>query len=478
MPRQILALLAIVSTIVVGSVSATTLSGTVTYVDQPIATTFPGLTHGQAAAIATGGSEWTYGTVDSVSGTYEIPGLTDGQWFVRVIFGEEDFGTRVQPEGGEVTGFDYIDIGTDPEPVLDLDGLYAYRITQPYSGTWPGQVAVCPYGPAVPSEFTFAWEPVPLAVRYEVWVARWSCGGSLGTTVLPTTDTSLEILQGTVAGEEYVVLTVYAYSAAGDQIAVAPFLDYESGRANGAFAHQGEAGRSPHPQFSVFVSQVARLPGVAPSFWTSDVVLTNPLSISVDAMLTYTPRDANGLTDYLTETVTVPAGSCRVLSDVVGEVFGTTGAGSLEVSPHTLHVTSRISTPGSEGGTYGQGFPAAAIGYAVSQAGPITKLGTGGLARGAFRSNLVLTEVWGEYANVLVTVLDRDGAVLGTRSVGLQPFGTTQLNDVVGQVGGPATLAEGQVTIEVTTGGGRVISALSLVDAVSQDPTTLELVPR
>jgi hypothetical protein len=86
--------------------------------------------------------------------------------------------------------------------------------------------------------------------------------------------------------------------------------------------------------------------------------------------------------------------------------------------------------------------------------------------------------VWGESANVLVTVLDRDGAVLGTKAIGLQPFGTTQLNDVVGQVGGLATLAEGQVTVEVTSGGGRVISALSLVDAVSQDPTTLELEPR
>jgi hypothetical protein len=105
-------------------------------------------------------------------------------------------------------------------------------------------------------------------------------------------------------------------------------------------------------------------------------------------------------------------------------------------------------------------------------------LATGGLVRGAYRSNLVLTEIWGESANVQVTVLDRDGAVLGITSISLPPFGTTQVNDVVGQVGGPSTLTEGQVTIEVTSGGGRVISALSLVDQVSQDPTTLVLRPR
>ena len=478
MPRQILVMLALASAIAIAPASATTLSGTVTYADQTIGSTFPEMSYGQAGAIATGSNQWTYGTVDSVSGTYEIPGLTEGQWFVRVIFGTEDFGTRVQPEGGEVTGFDYIDIETDPESELDLGALYAYRITQPFAGVWPGTIASCPYGPALLAEFTFAWAPVPLAVRYDVWVDRWSCDGRLESILTETNGTSIQILQGTVAGEEYVVFEVIGYSAGGHEITVPPYLDYENGRSNGAYVHQGEAGRSANPSTSVFVSQVARLPGVPPSFWTSDVVLTNTGSSPVVATLTFTPRDANGLTNYLTETVTIPTGSCRVLSDVVGSVFGTTGAGSLEVSPHTLLVTSRISTPGSEGGTYGQGFPAGEVGYAASQTGPITKLGAGGLARGAFRSNLVLTEVWGENANVLVTVLDRDGVVLGTRAIGLQPFGTTQLNDVVGQVGGPATLEEGQVTVEVTSGSGRVISALSLVDAVSQDPTTLELEPR
>ena len=459
---------------------ATTISGTVTYDDLPIATTFPQLTHGQAVAFNTGGGGWTYGTADPATGTYEIADLTEGQWFVRVLFGTEDLGTRILPEAGEVTGFDYIDIGTDPEAALDLAGLYAYRITQPFAGAWPGDIGGCPYGPALPAEFTFAWQPVPLAVRYEVWVRSAACDSNLETAVIPTEETSVQIIQGGVGGEEYLSLFVNAYSAGGEQIATPPSLDYDNGTAEAAFVHQdeGNEGRPVHPSSSVFVSQVANLPGVAPSFWTSDVVLTNPLSSSVTATLTFTPRNTNGLTSYLSETVTIPAGSCRVLTDVVGTLFGTTGAGSLEVSPHTLRVTSRISTPGSEGGTYGQGFPAGAIGYAVSQAGPITKLGTGGLVRGAFRSNLVLTEVWGESANILVTVLDRDGVVLGTKALGLQPFGTTQLNDVVGQVGGPATLTEGQVTIEVTSGGGRVISALSLVDAVSQDPTTLELEPR
>ena len=155
MPRQILVMLALVSAIAIAPVSATTLSGTVTYVDQTDRRCLSRRCRtARPPRLPPGGNVWTYGTVDSVSGTYEIPGLTEGQWFVRIIFGTEDFGTRVQPKGGEVTGFDYIDIGTEPEAELDLGALYAYRITQPYAGVWPGLIGSCPYGPAQPAEFT------------------------------------------------------------------------------------------------------------------------------------------------------------------------------------------------------------------------------------------------------------------------------------------------------------------------------------
>ena len=236
--------------------------------------------------------------------------------------------------------------------------------------------------------------------------------------------------------------------------------------------------RTAHPPSSIFVPQVARLQGVGSSFWTSDVVLTNPSTSAVIATLTFTPRGMSGLTDYLSETVTVPAGGCRVLEDVVGTIFRTSGAGSLEVSPASLGVTSRISTPGQSGGSYGQGFPATSSDTAASLAGPVTTLGAGGLSRGSFRSNLVLTEIWGEGAEVEVFVLDREGIVVGTAGRSLPPFGTIQLNDIVGLAGGPATLTEGQVTVTVTSGGGRVVAVLSLVDQMTQDPTTLVLEPR
>jgi hypothetical protein len=60
----------------------------------------------------------------------------------------------------------------------------------------------------------------------------------------------------------------------------------------------------------------------------------------------------------------------------------------------------------------------------------------------------------------------------------LYPFGTTQINDVVAALGGPATMTEGQVTVDVLSGAGHVGAVLTLVDNGSNDPTTLFLVRR
>jgi len=479
MPRSTPYVCALILSAAVTAASAATVRGTATFAGQPISSVFPSFSHGLAAAFDTASNTWTLGTADPADGTYEINGVGDGSTYVRVLFGPQDFDGRLTVKAGELSHGDYVEVAGGGDVVFDLEARYGYRITQPFDGQWPGRIDICPPGAELASEFTFSWEPVPLAVRYRVVVQHRTCSGVSEISAIDTETTSVRISQGTVAQEDYLVIWLEAITVGDQQVAIRPYIDYQNGYSDGAFVYlEEEEGRSPHPPSSVFVSQVANLPGVPPSFWTSDVVLTNPLSASVDATLYFTPRGVDGLTDYLTATVTVPAHACRVLTDVVGSVFSTTGAGSLEVSPAALLVSSRISTPGPNGGSYGQGFPASGTNDSASLAGTVTTLGVGGLARGDFRSNLVLTEVWGESVNVMVKVFDRDGLVLGSTTAGLLPFGTTQINDVVGLVGGPSILTEGQLTVEVTSGQGRVVAVLSMVDAVTQDPTTVLLEPR
>lgn len=467
---------------VVGS-SASTLSGSFAYDGQPVSSVFPDYVHGQVAVYNRDTQEWSDGTVDPMTGTYQVSDLTAGDYFIRLLVGPEDFNGRESVAPEELTGWDNTTVADGAQVTFDLALLYATRITQPFDGHWPGPIGTCPYGPEAPDEFTFAWEPVPRAVSYIARAERWSCQGEVGSTPVETTATSVQVTQGLAAGEEYLSLRIVALSQSGFVLSTGAYNSYDDGISEGAFVQMGGGGgggtgRQPHPTSSVFVPQVARLPGVAPSFWTSDVVLTNTTDYVATALLTYTERGDNGLDDYLEEMVTVPAGGCRVLTDVVGGTFGEQGAGWLEVSPATFGVTSRISTPGSGGGSYGQGFPALTVDDAVTRTGTVTSIGVGGVVRGAFRSNLVLTEVWGESATVRVRVFDREGTELGTRDESLEPFATSQLNDVVGKVGGPATLEEGQVTVEVLSGSGRVVSVLSLVDQQTGDPTTLVLAPQ
>jgi len=471
---------AVTGWLVAAAAAATTLEGTVTYGDLPLGDTFPGLTHGVAAAYDNSTDQWVYGTADPATGTYRIDGLTNRQWFVRVLFGNRE-STSLLPMSGDVTGYDTVTVTDQQTITLDLEGWLAYHVLQPLDSThtWQGSITQCPLGPGIASTFTLAWDSVPRAARYRVTVQHLSCDGLLSQDQIETESLSVAVHQGTAPGETQLSIQLSAFSETGRALTVAPAIQYENGSAQGILVHpSGDSGRAVHPAGSVFVTQVAHLPGVAPSFWTSDLILTNPTASDVAVTLTYTPRDADGLSDYDTATVTVPAGSCRVVADVVDSLFHQTGAGSLEVLPSTVRVDSRIATPASGGGTYGQGFPAVSPDEAASLTGPVTTLGAGGVAKGVFRSNLVLTEVWGESVTAEVELLDRDGASLGTSTIALQPFSTTQINDIVGQVAGLGSLSEGQVVVTVTAGSGRLAGALSMVDGTSQDPTTIALQPR
>ena len=102
---------------------------------------------------------------------------------------------------------------------------------------------------------------------------------------------------------------------------------------------------------------------------------------------------------------------------------------------------------------------------------------TAGIIRGAFRTNLILAEIWGEMAEARVRLLDMDGVELGVNTYSLPPLGNIQVNDLVKALTGNSGLeAEGaQVKVFVTFGGWRVAGALSIIDQGSDDPITVML---
>lgn len=467
-----------------GTATATQVQGSLSYDGLPVSATFSSYTCSNAMAYSQDSGLWVTGNTDLAAGTYVFDDLTPGSWSVTVIFSTEDCANRVTADSGDLKAWDTLEVSGEETITQDLTGFYAYRVTTPYDSAdqWPGTAVGCPHGAPVPRQFTFALDPVPRADRFQTAIWHYDCDGLLQAEEISFDGTSIEIEQETVPGEEFIRVLVTGISADNLPLTIDPAFRFPGGGSiQGCFFYldQDNPGDRPaHPTNSLFVPQVAHLPGAGSTFWTSDLIVTNPGNSSTVAKLTFTPRGTNGLGEYLTASLEIPAGGSRVLTDVLANTIGTTGAGSLEVSPMSLEVTSRISTPAPAGGSYGQGFPVIASHDVAYIDGPAIILGTGGVVKGQFRSNLALVETWGETTQVIVRLWDRDGSEIGSTTVDLPPFGNTQINDLVGRLGGPSTLAEAQVTVTVHSGKGRVGAVLSVVDNTSQDPTVFPLVSR
>lgn len=469
----------VVSMSVASWTSAATLRGTLRYAGMPSAEALPTFTSGKAALQPSGGS-WISVDVDTASSSWVATGLSPGAYQVQVGLARVPLAFPGASAGVAVGHLPSVTLAEGEDKTVELELKYGVHVTLPFdnTGQWPGGTAICPYGPAVPLTFTLAWEQVPHAVRYQARVGRWSCQGWLGETVVDTTNTSVAVTQRAVAGEEFLLLKLLAFDAQGHQLASMPYVSYGTTSSTGHYVHaESGPGRGVHRSSSLFLPQVAHVAGAGGSLWTSDLFLANRTAAPLTVDLYFTPRGADGTANYREAQIEVPANGCRRFEDIVDTLFHTTGAGSLEIATVGVTAASRCATPAPGGGSSGQGYEPIAAGAVASLGGDVRRLGTGGVVKGAARTNLAIVEVWGEAVSVMVRLMDGEGRQLGQRQAELLPLSNVQINDLVLALGGPASLAAGLVTLEVVGGDGRVGAVLSVVDNASNDPTTIPLVP-
>ncbi|MCP4903054.1 MAG: hypothetical protein GY906_39320 [bacterium] len=221
------------------------------------------------------------------------------------------------------------------------------------------------------------------------------------------------------------------------------------------------------------IAQVAHVRGFGSSYWTSQLTVGNPSASEILTDLYYTPRGANGATDFQRAQMTLAAGECRNIEDVVVTTFASAGAGSLEVVSPVLVVSSRTMTSASGGGAYGHGMVPIGADQVMKQVHAEVH-GVGVIKGEGARSNLALNEVWGESARVEVTLMNRLGEILGQREYDLAPYSNHQINDLVYELAQLSSLNEGQVRVKLLNGPGRIAATLFVVDA-SDDPSTVPL---
>ncbi len=227
----------------------------------------------------------------------------------------------------------------------------------------------------------------------------------------------------------------------------------------------------------VFLPSVASGPGQPPSVWYTTVWVHNPNATPADLTCYLLERKAN--VAPLSTTMTVPPGDTAKVEDAVKTMFGVTSPGAIRITSNVkVLVGSRVySQSGTLEDSVGQFFAGIPASFAIAS-GQSTELTGVWQTRppdgSTFRYNFGLVEVTGTgTCQVKVTAKDSTGATLASKSYTVRQW--EQVQKSVASELTTVSDANARLTVEVTSGNGKVIAFGSSVANGSQDPATFEM---
>jgi hypothetical protein len=219
------------------------------------------------------------------------------------------------------------------------------------------------------------------------------------------------------------------------------------------------------------------IPGIADLIggnnFHSDLRIFNGGILPARVTATFYPQN-NGTVTPAPSTITIRPGETKAYDNVLPSLFQVTGTGGSIIlttdAPTSLVATARTYTNAPDGGTFGQFIP-----------GVTSKEGVGLGERPMqilqleestqFRSNVGLTELTGNPAHVRLSLYIPDSKVAGIVETDLGPNQFLQIGRLFASVYGNDNIYNGRVSVEVTSGSGRVTAYGSVIDNRSSDPT-------
>ncbi len=481
--KKSLAALALVFAVCVPAYAAT-ITGTYSYDGVAVAAVYSDITGGRVLAYGSGaGNVW--GTIDTAAGTFRIEDVPPGSVTVQLELDRSQPSDDDGSDAGDLIGVAVTSIASALDTVsVSVSMRSVVHFTNPFDSNAPVSASfnTCPSGAAVDSPVTVRWEAVPRATTYDVAVRRQACGNTnIESTTIQQSTTEIAVTLGTATGEDHVDVWLECTGGAGTNLCSIPFISYQDNSAQSFAIHEsgGDAGRGTDHADGFFIPAVARTSGVGTAYWSSAVTVVNTDTSSQQIDVIFTPQDGDGWTNYQTTNVTIAAGAAAGWTDVLQELFSTTGAGSLEIRGDKLAVSSRTSTPAVGGGTYGVGIPPLATDDLLSLSGNKTAY-AGGVKEepGVWRTNLGLCEVSGKTVQVRVTVYDENGVALGNQVVTLGPYKNIQINRVARALTSSNRLDNGIIGIEVTGAAGKVGAYLTIIDGATDDSSYTVIAPQ
>ena len=222
----------------------------------------------------------------------------------------------------------------------------------------------------------------------------------------------------------------------------------------------------------------ARSPGLGGAYYTTDLTLANTSGGDVTYILKFLGNQVDGMQGP-ENTFVLEKGKSVTFPDVLKSVFGIDeGFGAIQVAlrvntslpPHSLAIQAQTSTPG-DGGTFGQSVPAVAEGQFIDDLIPRSIVGVREDA--SFRTNLILANARETETEVDITLISRDGVVLASRRVVLQPLEMTQFTRAARELGVSTDIVGGRILLSTPTISGAFAAYAALIDNVTNDPRTL-----
>ena len=212
---------------------------------------------------------------------------------------------------------------------------------------------------------------------------------------------------------------------------------------------------------------VGRTLGANGSNWTTDVILYNPESAPQRVELRFAPTSDREQrpAESLRTTITLNAKEIRLLTDVLGTLFGRVDSGALFLTPErTINATARTYARAGAG-SYGFGMTAVDIMAAASPRFPMTFIGA--LPGPNFRTNVTLIDATGRGSDANVFPVGRFG--IGDPL----PLDFTVPSAGHQQVNAVQTLVDNGATggLIIQPKRGFLVASVFAIDNTTNDPT-------
>ena len=228
------------------------------------------------------------------------------------------------------------------------------------------------------------------------------------------------------------------------------------------------------------IPAAANVPGAFGTQWLTQFSLFNPqLDHALNVAVVFIPT---GGARGIEKSVRVPANGSRYSDDILGDLFGVTGTGSLLVAtfpednpgvPNDILSRSFLVTSNTynddAGGTYGQSIPGIWAGlqdYASEEISAVAH-GIRNLSREGWRTNIGAVNLGDRSVTMYVTVYDETGRIVLNRA----PFGIPPMAHLQDRL--PIEVDHGAIEFFISDPSRTavVFPYVSTIDQYSGDPT-------